>query len=326
MVQRQDELPQGKLPGKTFSKILKNKYGVAGIALLCSVLWGSAFPVLKVTYGEMAFTPEDYGARIILAAIRFMLAGLVLLIVVWFGMGGTIRVERRFWPSIVILGILQISLQYFFFYNGLAKTTGMKGAILQSSSVFFVVLLAHLFYKNDKLNWKKAFGLITGFVGIILVNWGQEVNLSFSFTGEGFLILAGATSAAATIIAKNLTRDINAFLLTGWQMVIGAALLFVVGFWDRGTIVLDFTPLAGGLLVYSVFLSATAFSLWYALLKYNKAGEIAVYRFMIPVSGALLSAVFIPGEEFNKTVIQALLLVAIGIFAVNYSSRSTNGI
>lgn len=307
---------------KKYSKVIENKYGVATIAIICSILWGSAFPVLKVTYEEMAFTPEDYGARIILAALRFMLAGLALLLVVWFGMRTSLRVERRFWPSIILLGILQIALQYFFFYNGLAKIAGMKGAILQSSNIFFVVLLAHFFYKNDKLNWKKAFGLITGFVGIALVNWGQEVSLNFSLTGEGFLILAGLSSAVATILAKKLTQDINAFLLTGWQMVIGAALLFVVGFWNRGSLVLDFTPLAGGLLIYSVFLSATAFSLWYAILKSNKAGEITVFKFMIPVSGALLSSLFVSGENLNERIIGALFLVSIGIFAVNHFSSS----
>lgn len=307
---------------RKFTRILQNKYGAALIAVFCSVLWGSAFPVLKITYQEMALTPEDYGSRIILAAIRFMLAGLVLLIAVRVGMRSTIKVEKRLWLSVIVLGVLQIALQYFFFYNGLAGTTGMKGAILQSSNIFFVVLLAHFLYKNDKLSWQKVFGLAVGFIGIVAVNWGKEVSLDFSFNAEGFLILAGISSAIATILAKNLTHDINAFVLTGWQMVSGAALLFLAGFWYRGSLILDFTPLAGGLLVYSVFLSATAFSLWYAVLKYNKAGEVALYRFMIPVSGALLSSLFIPQESLSSMVILALLLVASGIIIVNHSKQS----
>ncbi|NLI92491.1 MAG: DMT family transporter [Peptococcaceae bacterium] len=300
---------------------LSDKYGVALVAIFCSVLWGSAFPVLKVTYQEMAILPGDYGSRIILAAMRFMLAGIALLVLVRFGMKSSFKVERRYWPAVVVSGILQISLQYFFFYNGLANTTGMKGAVLQSCCTFFVVIFAHLFLQNDKLNWKKGFGLVTGFGGIILVNWGQKFNLEFSLAGEGFLILAGIASAAAMIQAKNLTQNINAFALTGWQMVIGSAFLFCAGFLTKGTVVLDLTPLAGGLLIYSAFLSAASFSLWYAILKYNKAGEIEIYRFMIPVSGALLSAFFIPGEDLNIMMIGALFMVAVGIFAVNRSPQ-----
>ena len=218
--------------------LLTNKYAVICIAIFCSVLWGSAFPVLKVTYQELALTPDDYGARIILAAFRFMLAGFVLLIGVRFGLHKPLKLERSLWPPVISLGILQIFLQYFFFYNGLAQTTGMKGAVLQSSNIFFVVVLAHFIYKNDRLNWRKIFGLVAGFAGIIVVNWGQEVSWHFSLTGEGFLILAGLTTAVGTILAKRLTQDINAFLLTGWQMVSGSLLLFAVGFLDRGSFLL----------------------------------------------------------------------------------------
>jgi drug/metabolite transporter (DMT)-like permease len=269
----------------------------------------------------MAILPGDYGSRVILAALRFMLAGLILLALVGLGRRFSLKVERKYWPAVVISGILQISLQYFFFYNGLANTTGMKGAILQSCCTFFVVLFAHFCFANDRLNWKKVFGLVTGFGGIILVNWGQAFTLEFTLTGEGFLILAGIASAAAMIQSKNLTQNIDAFVLTGWQMVIGAVFLFFTGFMEQRTLFLKFSLLTGGLLVYSAFLSAAAFSLWYVILKYHKAGEIEIYRFIIPVSGALLSSLLIPGENLDRMMAGALLLVTVGIFAVNHSAK-----
>lgn len=303
---------------KNFRYFVTNRYWVIFIAIFCSVLWGSAFPVLKVTYADMGLQPEDYGSKMLLAGMRFFLAGLILLVVVRLGMKRFVRVEKRLWPAVVFLGILQISLQYFFFYNGLANTSGVKGAVLQSSSIFFLVVIAHFLYKNDRLSWKKVFGLVTGFSGIILVNWGQSFTFDFSLKGEGFLILAGLTSALGTILAKNLSREINPFLLTGWQMIAGSLLLALTGILYNQSYSLSFTYLSGALLLYSALLSAAAFSLWYALLKYNKAGEIAVYRFMIPVSGAILSALFVPGEYLNGKMLGALLLVASGITAVNH--------
>ncbi len=306
---------------ETFKKILTNKYGAALTAIFCSVLWGSAFPVLKLTYEEMLLSPADYGARMILASLRFFLAGLLLLFAVRVGVRQTVKIKRNFWPAVALLGILQISLQYFFFYNGLARTTGMKGAILQSSGIFFIVLLAHFYYKNDRISWSKVFGLATGFAGIVLINWGENFSFNFTVTGEGFLIMAGLTSAFAMLIAKSLAQDINAFVLTAWQMILGSILLFVAGILYKGTVYLHFTSLAIGLLIYSVFLSATAFSLWYAVLKYNKAGEIAVYRFAIPIAGAILSAIFISGESLNILVVGALILVTAGITTVNNSAE-----
>ena len=85
-----------------------------------------------------------------------------------------------------------------------------------------------------------------------------------------------------------------------------------------GNLIHNFTPLATGLLVYSALLSSVAFALWFTLLKYNKAGEISVYRFIIPVSGALLSAIFIPSETFTLNIAISVILVALGIGIVNY--------
>ena len=45
---------------------LTNKYWVIVIALFCAVLWGSAFPVLKVSYAELGMAPDDRYAIIVL--------------------------------------------------------------------------------------------------------------------------------------------------------------------------------------------------------------------------------------------------------------------
>lgn len=305
-------------------ELLTNKISVVIIALFCSILWGSAFPVLKISYDKLNILPEDIYSKILFAGMRFFIASTLIFIVVIFFLKISIKVDKKLILSLLVLGLLQTSLQYFFFYNGLAYTTGIKGAILASSGTFFVVILAHYIYHDDKMNFKKAVGLISGFLGIFLVNWGKGgLNLSFTFRGEGFLIIAGLVSAFGTIIAKKLSKEIHPFIVTAWQMLLGSIVLLVVGF--SGTEeMLKFSPLTSGLLIYASFLSATAFSLWYALLKYNRAGEITLYKFMIPVSGSFLSALLIPKENFTIYMFSALVLVASGIVFVNYKRKPIN--
>ncbi|WP_121616301.1 DMT family transporter [Virgibacillus halodenitrificans] len=302
--------------------ILKKKWVVVSIAIFCAILWGSAFPVLKVSYDELQMAPNDTIAKIVFAGWRFLMAGLILLIGMLFVNWRRLLVTRRQFMFLVLFGIIQTALQYYFFYNGLGKVSGMQGAILVSSGTFFTVILAHFFYHNDRLNWKKAIGLVAGFGGVIVANWGSELQLSFQLTGEGYMILAALTGAIGTIMAKELAVGIHPFALTGWQLTIGAALLLVIGLprLDEGAI--TFTPLGYGLLIYSALLSAAAFALWYSILKYNKAGEISMFKFITPVSGAVLSAMFVPGERLNLFIIGALFLVAVGIIAVNYKGRA----
>lgn len=73
------------------------------------------------------------------------------------------------------------------------------------------------------------------------------------------------------------------------------------------------------MLCYLVLLSSVAFSLWSQLLKYNKVGTIAIYNFLIPVAGTLLSALFLHENIFEWRYAIALVLVCCGIFLVNHS-------
>lgn len=286
-------------------------------SLICTVLWGSAFPVLKITYSELNMISTDYNGKIFLAGIRFLLAAIMIFAYVKFFQKEYLRIKRKDFGWILILGLLQTTFGYFFFYNGLANTSAMKGAILGTLENFLVVIIAHFIYKDDKINHRKVIGLTTGLLGVIIVNWGGKFSLDFKFNGEGFMILSAICSAAATFLAKEKGKNINIFLMSAWQMLLGSILMVLWGIPVINNGGLNFTPLAFSLLIYSALLSAVAFSLWYVLLKYHKAGDISLYKFMIPVSGAILSVMFIPEESLTWNVILSLILVSLGIILIN---------
>lgn len=306
-------------------RFLTTKWIVVTIAIFCSILWGSAFPVLKVSYEELQMAADDTSAKIVLAGLRFLLAGLILLIGLLILKRKALIVTKKQIPFLILFGIVQTGLQYFFFYNGLAKTSGMQGAILSASGTFFTVVLAHFFYVNDRMNWQKAVGLIAGFGGVIIANWGNSFGLGFQMTGEGYMILAALTGAVGTIMAKEMAIGIHPFALTGWQLTIGSVIMLMVGLPQLKTGAITYSPLGFGLFLYSAVLSAVAFALWYSILKYNKAGEISIYKFATPVSGTILSALFIPSEKLTLFVVGALLLVAIGFVAINYKPKHLAG-
>lgn len=297
----------------------QNKWAVIGIAIFCSVLWGSAFPVLKISYGELQMDPSNPIAQMVFAGTRFLIAGLIILVCLFFINRKYVFVKRSQIHVLILVGLLQTAIEYYFFYNGLGKISGMQGAILSSSGTFLTVILAHFIYKNDRIDRRKAIGIVAGLAGIVVVNWGQAFQFGFQWNGEGFMILSGLTGAIATIIAKSLATDIHPFTLTGWQLTIGSVILLLIGLPQYNDNMITFTPFGWGLLIYASILSAVAFALWYSILKYNKAGEISIYKFITPVSGALLSAMLIPGERLNRYILAALALVAIGIVAINYS-------
>ena len=305
--------------------ILKKKWMAALTAVFCSVLWGSAFPVLKLSYEEMSIAPDDVSAKLVFAGIRFLGAGImVLMLSIPLGRKGRTRFAKKDYLHLLALGTLQTFLLYFFFYNGLSYTTGMKSSIIMAGENFLVILLANYMYKNDRLSWKKTLGMILGFAGVFLANFEVGFTLSFVFLGDGFMLIAATIGAFGTMYAKWMSANRSPFLVSGWQLSIGGFLLLISGFPGLKEDSLVFTLKGNLLLVYSMLLSAIAFSLWYAILSFHKAGEITMFRFVIPVAGVFLSAAFIPGEALNSYMAFALVLVSAGIVVVNWKNRGVS--
>ena len=62
--------------------MFQKKWSVIAIAIFCSVLWGSAFPVLKISNQELQLPANEPIAQIVFAGIRFLLAGIMILCLV----------------------------------------------------------------------------------------------------------------------------------------------------------------------------------------------------------------------------------------------------
>ncbi|WP_235533310.1 DMT family transporter [Paenibacillus sp. Leaf72] len=294
---------------------------VALIATLCCLLWGSAYPTIKLGYLAFDIMPEDIASKYVFAGYRFVLAGLLLLVLFRATGKKVLSLSKSQLTSLLVLGLLQTGLQYIFFYVGVGNTTGVKGSIMNATTTFFSVILAHYLYKNDKLGKNKIFGCLLGFIGVIVVNFHTDLlEFSFSFKGEGFVIVAALIFSITAIYAKKLTATIDVLLVTGYSLLIGGLALTLLGL-GLGGRVTHFTPESTGNLIYLALLSSAAFCLWNLLLKYNKVGQVSVYNFLIPVFGTLLSALFLGEQIMEFKNLVALLFVSLGIYMVNRTRK-----
>lgn len=289
---------------------------VVAVALLCCLLWGSSYPAIKSGYAWFGIAADDVPTKLVFAGWRFLWAGLVLLALalvtrkrIW-GLGkGTAR-------QLVVLGLAQTTLQYVFFYIGLAYTTGVKGSIMNATGTFFSVLLAHWIYHNDRLSHAKLWGCLVGFAGVMVVNLGRgSFDLDFTLLGEGFVVIAAFVLAAASIYGKQVSQRMDSVVMTGWQLAIGGAALLAIG-WAFGGSLRGFTVASTTLLIYLALLSSAAFSLWSLLLKHNRVSQITVFNFTVPIFGAVLSAIFLGEVLLEWKNLLALVLVCCGIWLV----------
>lgn len=298
--------------------VFQRPRNVVLMATLCCLLWGSAYPAIKGGYALLGIDRGDTAAQLSFAGYRFVLAGLLLLGLARAMGRPVLALALAQWAQVGLLGLTQTALQYVFFYVGLAHTTGVKGSILNATGTFFSVLLAHFVFHNDRLSRRKALGCAVGFVGVMVVNLragGPGMDGGFTLLGEGFIVIAALVLSAASIYGKGLSQRLDPMVMTAWQLAIGGLLLALAGHAGGGRLS-GFGWASSALLGYMAVLSAVAFALWAALLKHNRVGTVTVFNFLIPVFGAVLSALFLGEAILAWRNLAALGLVCAGIWLV----------
>lgn len=286
------------------------------LALISTFLWGSAFPAIKIGYKIFEIESGQTTSQFLFAGVRFFIAGLLVILFEFISKKKFPIPKKEELIPIGALGLVQTTIQYVFFYVSLNNLTGVKGSIINSIGNFFVVILAHFCFKDDKLNLKKVIGCIFGFGGVVICNLGGEFGFDFKFMGDGFITIAAFCFALGSIMGKVFSKKVNPVVLTGYQLAFGGLVIAVIGILTGGH--LSYTGFSCVLIMaYLALLSSVAFTLWTQLLKYNPAGKIALFGFLNPVFGVITSGIFL-GEEFlNWQTLAALILVSIGILIVN---------
>lgn len=287
------------------------------LALFCTVLWGTAYPAVKIGYELFAIDSANDFGKLLFAGLRFTLAGLMTLAVSVILQKKLVIPQRQHWRGIALLGLVQTTGQYIFFYLGLSNTTGVKGSILYALATFFVVIFAHFLFPDDKMNLQKILGCCIGFVGVLLITFdGTGLGGGFTFTGESFIMLSTLSSALGALISRSVAQGQDPVVVTGYQLTGGGLILIFIGLIGHGHF--DSVTAPGILLLlYMAFLSAAAFTVWTMLLKYNPASKIAVYNFLIPIFGTTFSVMFLNESIFNLRSLLALILACAGIYIVN---------
>lgn len=292
---------------------------VALFALTAAVVWGWAYPLIKLGFAEFCITQDMTGSKMLFAGIRFCISGLIILIMARVkGLSLAVDVRHHGW-YILLFSLFNTALHYLFFYIGLSHAEGSRSAILNSLSVFSVVILACLFFKTDRMTLRKALGCVIGFAGILILNVGGADSGQFTLLGDGFIILNALCGATASLMTRGLSRRIDVFVGTGYSLAVGGALLIVPALAIGGTLT-HVTMLGLLYLLLLIGISTTGFGLYNKLLSCNPVGKVAIYNSLIPVVGAVTSCLCL-GETFQWKYVIAGTLAALGIFVINKGKK-----
>lgn len=273
--------------------------------------WGLA-------YVPSAWLVEDW-PPLLAAAARLGVGGLILI-------GVLAAAGRPLRPGtglavVALLALTQTVLFYGATFYGIAEEGAGLAAVLANTDPLFVAALSAL-WLGERLSARQWAGLGLGLAGAAVVVW--EGPLWPPEVSTVALVVVGGALAwgVGTVLAASRIRATAAPLaLAGWQMVLGAAGLALLG-----VLVGEGAPppgaRAGGLvLLTAVVGSALPFALFYLALQRAPASEVSAWFFLVPVVG-VVSAWPLLGEEPSARLWAGMALVALGLWLVLAPARA----
>ncbi|MDX1284871.1 MAG: EamA family transporter, partial [Draconibacterium sp.] len=172
----------------------------------------------------------------------------------------------------------------------------------------------------------KTGSILIGVIGIAIITLGRskvEMRGELEFLGIGLLLINNVVSGYSNVIIAKKSRGISPVVLSSTSLMIGGLMLFLVSIPKEGINLGPFPPTYYYSLGWLSFLSAAAITIWYALLKRPgiKVSILNVWKFLIPVLGAILSWIILDNENPDFTSILGVVIIAISLLSLNYANR-----
>ncbi|MFZ2339248.1 MAG: DMT family transporter [Bacteroidales bacterium] len=278
-------------------------------AVIACLLWSTAYPGIKL--GLQYDTPLHF------AGVRFIISGLMLLPFT-VKPATYIRMIRENYKVVLWVMVLQTLVNYSLFYLGLDLVPGALGAVIVGSQPLVTAVVAAMMHDEERLTRSKIITIIFGISGVILISAGRQafrVGTALEFVGVIFILGANIATAVSNVIVSLKSRGMNPIVLSSFSLGIGGIILFLVSIPVEGTVRVYRPFLYWADLAWLSFMSAFAFSLWFRLLQRPgvKVSELNLWKFIIPVVGAILSWLLVPGESPEMLTIAGMIVITLSL-------------
>ena len=286
-------------------------------AIIACLLWSTAYAGIKL--GLQFDTPFHF------AGIRFIISGLMILPftvkpVVY------IKMIRDNWKIVAWVTILQIVINYSLFYQGLNLVPGALGAVVYGAQPLIIAIVAAILHKDDKLTRKKIITIIFGISGVILISAGRQafkLGTGLELLGITMILIGNIATATSNVIISLRSRNINPFVLSSSSLFIGGLILYLISIpledVPKGPLPLKYWMI----LLWLSFMAASAFSIWFKLLQRPgvKVSELNLWKFITPITGAVLSWLLIPDEHPEWLTISGMIIITVSLIMFYRSIR-----
>jgi drug/metabolite transporter (DMT)-like permease len=286
--------------------------------VILGFMWGSSYLFIKVGVdaGLAPFT---------LITLRLLFGFLLLATVVAIAREPLPRNPRTY-GHLIVMGAVNIAIPFSLITWAELTVDSALAAILNAAVPLFVILIAAVFLRDERITVNRLVGLIVGFVGVvILVGFNPAKVASGNLAGEIALVGSTFSYACGAVYAKRnihgLRPMIPAIFQVGFALVMVTVLAFL---FERPIDVISrIKPEAIFAVVWLGILgSGFAYLVFFRILGRWGATRTSMVAYLLPVYGIALGALVLH-EQIDARLLIGTVLVIAGVALVNskYGTR-----
>lgn len=289
--------------------------------LAASIMWGAMSPISKYVMsagivGSIVVTD----VRIFGAALLFWLFSMFT---------GSEKVDRKDFPKLFAAAMFAIVLNQGVFITGVSMTSPVDASIFTTSLPIVTMILAAFFLK-EPITPKKAFGVLLGMSGALLLVFGNRLlpgasaaassSGGSSIAGDLLCLLAECSYAIYLVLFKGLITKYSPVTLMKWMFTFSAAVMFPFTIKRFAAVSWESVPFEqfaglGFILFCGTFLCYQLVPIGQKTLRPTL---VAMYNYVQPVVAALVAVIW-GMDSFNLIKLAAVALVFAGVLLVNGS-------
>ncbi len=271
-------------------------------------IWGTSFLFIKIVVSEIGpFT---------LVAGRLGLAALSMVLLLRVRRIPFPR-ERRVWGSFAVVGLLNGALPFTLISWGEQYIPSGWAALLQATTPIFTILFAHVLTRDDRIDLRKALGVVVGFAGVGLLMWPElRAGLSASVWGMLAIVGSSASYALASIFARSRLQGQPPMASAAGQFTMGFLYILPLAFiLERPFAIAPSGQVLASWVTLSLMGTVVAYVIYFALLARTSATFTTMVTYIVPINGLVLGALVL-NEHLSPMLLVSLVLVSAGVLLV----------
>lgn len=285
---------------------------LAGLVVI-NAFWGASGVVIKEAYLQLG--------TIEILALRFALATplLVAATLLWKGRKA-FAVDLKDIPYFAGLATIGVTISFFLQVLSLDYTTATNFTLIFNLSTFFIIFLS-AWLMGEKLTHNKLIGALVAFAGLALIVTNGNFGISPNFVGDGIALLGTLAWAVYTVLGKRANEKYSALTVLNYVFIFGTLELIPFYLLTPHTSPAAFTGLTWLSIGFlSICCSLIAFLVYNYGLEKLPASTIAVFIYVMPLSGVLLAAIVLGEALTTYSLAGAALIIAGMILAERRSA------